>query len=397
MRQALNHSYRFLRRAKSVRTLCIRLPKVVLFLFLLLGAGSLAAQNTDQQIAAQKRLIADLEKQIAREEQEISKLKKGRASAEETVRRLARQIDSRNQLLDVTERDARKLEVEVARTDSVARGLSASLDAHKRRYAEMVREAYRNYKHNNYLTYIFSSRDFADMARKITNLREVASMRERKLQDIAALSKQVAEEKELLDRRKRSLDSVTLKLKAQKQKLERDARNARTSIRQLSQKEKTALQRKISQEQQLDVAIGELRKLTKGNKEGDSFSTKTTGLRLPVTAGRVKRYKENMAEITGPKGAHVISIYDGKVVDVKRNRITNKYDVYVAHGEYITSYANMGSICVEKGQKVARNAQLGTIGSAVNIMTMETEYKLVFGIYPPNPGQKLRAENCFKK
>lgn len=97
MRQALNHSYRFPRRAESVRTLCIRLPKVVLFLFLLLGAGSLAAQNTDQQIAAQKRLIADLEKQIAREEQEISKLKKGRASAEETVRRLARQIDSRNQ------------------------------------------------------------------------------------------------------------------------------------------------------------------------------------------------------------------------------------------------------------------------------------------------------------
>ena len=64
MRQALNHSYRFPQRAESVRTLCIRLPKVVLFLFLLLGAGSLAAQNTDQQIAAQKRLIADLEKQL---------------------------------------------------------------------------------------------------------------------------------------------------------------------------------------------------------------------------------------------------------------------------------------------------------------------------------------------
>ena len=50
----------------------------------------------------------------------------------------------------------------------------------------MVREAYRNYKHNNYLTYIFSSRDFTDVAKKITNLREVASMRERKLHDIAA-------------------------------------------------------------------------------------------------------------------------------------------------------------------------------------------------------------------
>lgn len=59
----------------------------------------------------------------------------------------------------------------------------------------MVREAYRNYKHNNYLTYIFSSRDFTDVAKKITNLREVASMRERKLHDIAALSEQVAREK----------------------------------------------------------------------------------------------------------------------------------------------------------------------------------------------------------
>ena len=306
-------------------------------------------------------------------------------------------VFTRNQLLDETEKQARLLRGEIARTDSVAGNLSAKLERDRAQYGEMVREAYRNYKHNNYLTFLFSSRDFADVARKITALREVASLRERKLRDIEELTVQVRHEKEELDLRKRSLDSVTRSLSAQRAKLQRDARNAKASIRSMSQKEKTALQRKIAQEQQLDVAIGELRKLTKGNKEGDSFSTKTTGLRLPVTAGRVKRYKENMAEITGPKGAHVISIYDGKVVDVKRNRITNKYDVYVAHGEYITSYANMGSICVEKGQKVARNAQLGTIGSAVNIMTMETEYKLVFGIYPPNPGQKLRAENCFKK
>lgn len=372
-------------------------PARILPTFLLLIAALTAAAQSDPKIEEQKRVIAALEQRIAAEERELSKIKQGRAATEERVRRLARQLDSRNQLLEATEKQARLLREEISRTDSVAGDLNSTLERNRTQYAEMVREAYRNYKHNNYLTYIFSSRSFTDVARKLTNLREVASMRERKLQDIAALSKQVAEEKALLDRRKRSLDSVTQQLTAQKQKLQRDARNARTSIRQMSQKEKTALQRKMAQEQQLDVAISELRKLTKGNTEGASFSTKTTGLRLPVTAGRVKRYKENMAEITGPKGAHVISIYDGKVVDIKRNRITNKYDVYVAHGEYITSYANLGSICVEKGQKVARNAQLGTIGSKVNILTMETEYQLVFGIYPPNPGQKLRAENCFRK
>ena len=371
-------------------------PLRILTLAFLLFTLAAAAQ-TDRRIEEQKRVIAALEKRIATEEQEISKIQQGRTATEERVRRLARQIDSRNQLLDETEKQARLLREEIARTDSVAGNLSATLERDRAQYGEMVREAYRNYKHNNYLTYIFSSRDFTDVARKITALREVASLRERKLRDIAALPAEVRTEKEALARRKQSLDSVTRSLSAQREKLQRDARNAKASIRSMSQKEKTALQRKVAQEQQLDVAIGELRKLTKGNTEGASFSAKTSGLRLPVTAGRVKRYKENMAEITGPKGAHVISIYDGKVVDVKRNRITSKYDVYVAHGEYITSYANMGTICVEKGQKVARNAQLGTIGSAVNVMTMETEYKLVFGIYPPNPGQKMRAEECFRK
>ena len=363
--------------------------RILIPAFLLFSLAAVAQQTMDNRIEAQKKVIAALEKRIATEEREISKLQKGRSDSEERVRRLARQIDSRNQLLDETEKQARLLREEIARTDSVAGNLSATLGRDRAQYSEMVREAYRNYKHNNYLTFLFSSRDFTDVARKITALREVASLRERKLRDIEELTVQVGREKQ-------SLDSVTRNLSAQREKLQRDARNAKASIRSLSQKEKQALQRKISQEQQLDVAIGELRKLTKGNTEGASFSTKTSGLRLPVTAGRVKRYKENMAEIAGPKGAHVISIYDGKVVDIKRNRITNKYDVYVAHGEYITSYANMGTICVEKGQKVARNAQLRTIGSSVDVMTMETEYKLVFGIYPPNPGQKMRAEDCFK-
>ena len=261
----------------------------------------------------------------------------------------------------------------------------------------MVREASPTYRHNNYLAYLFSARSFAEVARRITVLREVAALREQKLRDIAALGEQVRTERQTLDTRKHSLDSVSRRLTSQREKFERDSRNAKASIRTMTQQEKKALQRKLSQEQQLDAAINELRKLTKGNKEGASFTAKTSGLRLPVTGGRVKRYKGNMAEITGQKGAAVISIYDGKVVETKQNRITGKYDVFVAHGEYITSYANLGSICVEKGQKVSKNETLGAIGSAVDIATMETEYRLVFGIYPPNPNQKMRAEDCFKR
>lgn len=371
--------------------------KYLLFLFFCCTVQLAVGQSADSKIAAQKRLIADLEKQIAREEQEISKLKKGRASAEEKVRRLARQIDSRNRLLDETQRDARTLEGEVGRADSTARSLSASLDRHRSRYAEMVREAYRNYRHNNYLTYLFSSQDFRQMARRIANLREAAAVREREMMRIDSLAGEVAVQRALLDRRQRALDSVQRSLTAQKSRLQRDVQTARTNIRQLSAKEKATLKQKIAQEQKLNVAIDQLRKLSRGNKTGASFSAKTSNLRLPVVGGRVKRYKGNMAEIAGPKGADVISIYEGKVVDIKRNRITNKYDVYVAHGEYISSYANLNSVCVARDAAVARNQPIGTIGSSVDVTTMEPEYKMVFGIYAPSPKVQLRAEDCFKK
>lgn len=370
--------------------------RTTLLLLLLLACRTAPAQN-DAKIREQKRVIAALEQKIAAEEAQIANLRKGRTADEERVRRLARQIENRNRLIDETETEVRLLREEIARKDSVAGDLSTALERNRTQYAATVREAYRNYRQNGYLIYLFSARDFADVARRIVTLREAAAIRERNMADIASLSEQVRQQTAELSARKQSLDSVMRKLAGQKQHLERDANDARASIRQLSQKEKTALRRKLAQEQQLSVAIGELRKLTKGNTAGASFSAKTSGLRLPVVGGRVKRYKENMAEVVGPKGAQVISIYEGKVVEVKRNRITGKYDVYVAHGEYITSYANLGAICVEKGGKVAKNQQLGTIGSAVDVETMQTEYKLVFGIYPPTPGVTMRAEQCFRK
>ena len=368
---------------------------LLLTLLLLLPLLPATAQN--DRIEAQKRVIANLEKKIAAEEQQIAKLKKGRAATEERAQRLARQIESRTRLLDETQKQAQLLRAEIARNARTAGDLSAACQRNREQYAEMVRESYRNYRHQNYLTYIFSSRNFTDMARKFAALREMAALRERKLQEINSLSEQVRTEKAQLDARRKSLDAVTKKLSSQKVELERDARNARAEIRRMSEKEKSALQRKVAQEQQLSVAIDQLRKLSKGNKTGASFSSKTSGLQLPVAGGRVKRYRENMAEITGPKGAQVVSIYEGKVVEVKRNRITDKFDVFIAHGEYITSYANLGTVSIEKGQKVSKNQRIGTIGSAIDALTMQIEYRIVFGIYPPNPSQRVLAENCFKK
>lgn len=370
---------------------------ILLTSLLLLAATSSVTAQEDRRVEEQKKAIAALEKKIAAEEAAIGKLQKSRKTTEERARRLARQIEQRNQLLNATEREATRVEKEVARSSHMADSLAQALENNRQQYNELAREAYRNYRQQNYISYILSSRDFADVARRLTMMREMASLRERKLRDIQTLQQAVTEQKQQLETRQRELDSVSQKVAGQKKRLQRDATAAKQEIRSMNTKEKQALARKMEQEEQLSVAISELRKLTKGNKEGASFSARTSNLNLPVVGGRVKRYKGNMAEITGSKGASVRSIYEGKVVDVKRNRITAKYEVFVAHGEYITSYTNLGPISVEKGQKVAKNQPLGSVGAAVNVTTMETEYKIVFGIYSPNPKETMSAANCFKK
>ena len=82
--------------------LCILLSTL---LFISLGAFA----QSDKRIEEQKRVIAAIEKRIANEEAQIAKLKKGRAANEERVRLLARQIDSRSQLIEANERRGRRL------------------------------------------------------------------------------------------------------------------------------------------------------------------------------------------------------------------------------------------------------------------------------------------------
>ncbi|MBQ5785729.1 MAG: peptidoglycan DD-metalloendopeptidase family protein [Alistipes sp.] len=386
----------------------MRLAKfyISLLVMMLLGAVStpLMAQKKEQlsaqekaRIEEQRRIIEELEEQVKQDEKRLNEIKKDKSTALKRVNSITNQINSRNTLLNRTEKEINSIEKNIENNNKMISLTSQKLTDEREKYAEMVREAYRNHRQNNYITYILASKSFSDISRRIANIRAVAELRAERMHRIDSLNNSLSEQQLTLSERMQSLDSVQRKAEAQKLKLQSDVKAAKQAMNQLSTKERAALKEKMESEELLDAAINELRKLTKGNTEGASFSRTTSNLNLPVDGGKVRRYKGNMAEIVGAKGASVRTIYDGKVVEVKRNRINGKYDVFVAHGEYITSYANMDEVSVEKGQKVAKNSRIGEVGSSVNVTTMESEYKLVFGIYSPNPKETMRAADCFKK
>lgn len=368
----------------------------ILTLTMLLAFAQPALAQTSK-IEQQKRVIANLERSIAREEKQLAQLKKNKASAERQVASLTKQIEKRNALIRETTRQIKQLTAEVAASERRLKLLGGQLSELEDNMREIVRSAYRNFRYQNHLTFLFSAKSFTDIARRVAMLRVATEYRLGQIKKVSAVRSDVQAERNTLAKRREELSATKRRLDNQRKKLRTDMAYAKKTISQMSSKQQSVLRSKMEHEEKLNSAIKVLRKLTKGNKAGASFSSNTTALNLPVVGGKVKRYKGNMAEIVGKEGASVTSIYEGKVVDIKRNKVNNKYDIYIAHGEYITSYANLSAVSVAKNAIVQKGQRIGTIGSAVNISTMEMEYKIVFGIYAPSPDVKMSAANCFKK
>lgn len=359
---------------------------------------TIAAQTTlkAQSEAALRKTIDNLEASIEREEKELAKLKKNKSSKQKLVNSLARQIEKRNALIAARDKQIKQLGRDITAAEKRVGELSISVAQLERSCEAMCREAYRNYRNNNTLAYIFSSSSALDFARRISSLRTATIYRKDQIKQLTTTRNAVKKEQENLAAKREEVAKAKKKLDKQRAKMREERDLAKATIRKMTKQEKSVQASMAEHEKRLNSAIAELRKLTKGNKSGGSFSSSTRHLKLPVAGGRVVRYNANTAEIVGNKGANVNSIYEGKVVRISRNKINNKYDVYIAHGEYISSYANLSEVCVKRDDKVLKNQKIGTIASMINPSTMDEEYKILFAIHSPNPKVTIKASNLFK-
>lgn len=365
-------------------------------LLLLLGSGEgLYAQK--DKVAEQQRIIDNLERSIEREEQELAKLKKNKATQQKRAKSLARQIERRTALISTRTRQISRLNTEVAASEQRLEELAANIARLEQSVREMARAAYRNYRNTNTLTHLLSAGSATEFAHRVAALRCASMSRSEQIERVVELRKKEQEERTKLSARRSELAANKKKLSQQRQRLQGDMQAAKSTISRMSKRERNVLQSLAEHEKSLNKAIAELRKMTKGNREGSTFNAATSGLRLPLAGGKVAQYNGNMAEIVGAKGAKVTSIYEGKVMKISRNKVNNKYEVYIAHGEYISAYANLASVVVKRGDTVARNGQIGTVGTMVNPATMELQYKIVFSIHSPSPKIKVRASALFAK
>lgn len=354
----------------------------------------LSAQSN--KIEAQRKRVEQFKKDVENTKKEVANLKKEKSSASERISALDRQVRTRNNYIREVERELRLVEEDIAETKATIDSLGSELNHNREVYAEAVRTAYRNYRQSNSNNYLFSASSLTDAAHRMARIQHIADSR-RVLADTIELQSAAYDLKHAeLDKRRRELDSVTHALEKERKALQNDREEAQRSYNQLSKKEKKAITRQREQQKQLDNAVAELSKLTRGNKVGSGFSTKTANLNLPVVGGEIAKSSGATATITGAKGAEVRSIYEGLVMRVEKNSSTSHYAVFIAYGEYLSVYTNVSGVTVKAGDKVTRDQKIGSVGLGVDHTGKQYAY-VQFAIHDTRAGRQISVIDFFKK
>jgi len=91
-------------------------------------------------------------------------------------------------------------------------------------------------------------------------------------------------------------------------------------------------------------------------------------------------------DFTAPRGTAIQSTGNGKVTRVQKRKIGYGNNVTIDHGfGYTTLYAHMATVSVEKGQRVKKGEQIGTIGSTGTSTAPHLHYEVRINDRPVNP------------
>lgn len=399
-------------------------------------------------LSSQAQSSAELKKQRERIDIEIAELQKvirrtveAKLLSQREVNALSRQINLREQKISTINSELAIINRQIKENNDAVQQLEAELEKLKREYEKMVLFAFRNKNSYNKLMFIFASKDFNQAFKRVKYLQQFTDARKIKVEEmeaaqneiklkIAQLEKDKATQNKLLAEQQKEREVIRQDRSKHATELSKITRSEQAYKGQLSQKQQekrrldaaiqAAIRREIEEERrraenarrlmleekarQTGKTVEEVEKETPRQSDSEilratpeaaklsaNFKSNQGRLPWPVAQGNVVRpfgrsVTGRNVQLFNPdigirtsKNAPVKVIFDGEVAQAFPGIVV------VRHGEYFTSYSNLASQNVRKGQKVSRGDVIGTADE-----DSETGYFLVnFGVYqgqqPVNP------------
>lgn len=394
--------------------------RLLSILFLLSSFHALAQKSTARQkeLEDQKQRLTSEIKQINTLLYRNTKKKKDVLSE---VEDLNLKIAIRSQLVNVNNQQANLLTRQISVNERDIGNLRKELTALKKDYAEMIRKSYKSKSSQNRLMFLFSSESFLQAYKRIQYMKQYASFRKKQGDEIAIKTTTLQTLNTTLINQKRKKEALVSENRKVQQTLERERKSQEVLIRSLK-KRASSLATSIKQKQKKAAAIDrEIERLIReaiavSNKAAGKKSNKTFVLtpeakllaknftankgRLPwpVEKGvitqrfgtqphpvvRTTMIKSNGVTIATSPNAVARAVFEGEVMTVLSFKGSNP-TVLIKHGNYITTYKNIGKLYVKKGDKVKAKQAIGEIFTHPQTGKTILQFSVFNEFTPQNP------------
>lgn len=343
------------------------------------------------------------QKQLKKEMQQINKLlfneEKKEKNALDELSYINKKIQVRNNLINSINAESRLLQKDVVKSEKEIKSLEKKLSDLKANYADMIYKSYKSKSQQSRLMFVLSSDNFYQAYKRIAYMKQYATFRKKQGNDIITQTKIAKKLKDSLLILKKEKDLLVTNEKKEKQEIEADKKEKQALISKIKQKEssyKRQLQKKIKEERKVTAKIDKIirEEIARANKKKNKKSTnKRTFILSPEAKELASNFEKNKGKLPWPikegiitrrfgpqrhplysgitingTGLHFAtskesvasSIFNGTILNILVNAEGVK-NVLVQHGNYISSYNNLETIYVTKGQKIKTGQALGKI------------------------------------
>ena len=421
-----------------------KLPVILVVLLLALVSPSYGQKTKGKSKKQLQSEINSLQKEISTANQLLKKTKKDREMTLNEVSILDKKIKQREQLIQNYNEQIAVLDDEINTGQSNIKTLNSDLSKLQKEYAKMIVFANKNRSHYERLGFIFASKDFNQAFRRLRYIREFSDARKVKMDQIAAIERQISSEveasqqareeqaamlkdektqQEALQKEKKDLNGQVAKLKKKEGKIQQDIKNKQQQAKKLQK----AIDDIIAEEIRKANAEAERKRKEEAKKNANKGKATTTapkekGMTLtpaektlssnfvnnkgklpwPVERGVISSsygkhasvvsdkvtVTNNGIDIATTEGAQARAVFDGEVASVTKLMGSNTV-VIIRHGEYFTVYSNLENVTVKRGDKVKTKQNLGTVHTNKTEDKTELHFELLKEMSRQNPANWL--------
>ena len=397
-----------------------RIRKLCMAFFVLFVSLGLAQKNSARQKTLEKQ-----KKLLQAEIKQINTLLFNNSNREKSILSQVEDLDVkisvRTELVKVNNQQANLLTQQINVNQRDITNLRKELDELKKDYAEMIQKSYKSKSSQNRLMFLFSSEDFLQAYKRIQYMKQYTNFRKKQGEVITQKTKTLQSLNKALFEQKAQKEVLVMENRKAQKELQKERRSQQRLIRGLKSKSRS-LALEIKQKQRKAAEIDKV--IERLIREAIAASNKASGksvknafaltpeskllaanfvankgkLPWPVEKGIViQRYgtqphpvvkttmiKSNGVTIATTPKSEARAVFEGEVMTILSFKGSNP-TILIKHGNYITTYKNIGKVYVKKGDKVKAKQPIGEIFTHPQTGKTTLQFSVFNALKPQNP------------